>query len=235
MKKVIVILSGGMDSTTLLHYHAKGGDQVRAVGFNYNQRHNVELFYAKSQCYKLSIPFERVELVKLGSLLKGSSQTDMSVPVPEGHYSEESMKATVVPNRNMIMLSIALGIAVANKFDGVSYGAHAGDHAIYPDCREEFVNALNQAAALCDWHKVEIFRPFIKHTKADIVRLGTELNVDYKNTWTCYQGKAIHCGRCGTCVERILAFDEAGVADPVEYADREFAFKAQQEFDNKKK
>src|SRR5581483_8111809 len=137
-------------------------------------------------------------------------------------YDEESMKATVVPNRNMILLSIAIGHAIAHKFEAVSYAAHAGDHAIYPDCREEFVNALEQAALLADWIPIKIMRPFVHTTKAGIVKVGDGLGVNFLSTYSCYEGGAIHCGKCGTCVERIMAFKEAGVPDPTKYLDSDY-------------
>jgi len=217
-RKVLIILSGGMDSSVLLFNHLHQGDMVRALSINYGQRHAKELIYARDLCNELGVLHQTADLRSLADLLPGSSQTDRSVPVPEGHYSEESMKATVVPNRNMIMLSVALGVAVAHKLDGVSYAAHAGDHAIYPDCREDFVAALNEAAKLCDWHPVQIFRPFIKLTKAQIVKIGGELGVRFDDTWSCYKGEDLHCGRCGTCVERREAFHLAGEYDPTLYA-----------------
>lgn len=232
MKKVVVLTSGGMDSTTLLHHHTKAGDEVRAIGFNYGQLHQKELEFAHYQANALGVPFEEVDLSELAFILPGSSQTDGMVRVPEGHYSEESMKATVVPNRNMILLSIAIGHAIAHKMDFVSYAAHAGDHAIYPDCRPEFAEWLNEGPSkgLCDWRKVELLRPFIDITKADIVRKGTELGVDFSKTWSCYKGVDLHCGRCGTCVERVLSFKEAGFKDPVQYVDPEFAVEAEKKF-----
>src|SRR6266567_8268550 len=138
MKKVVVLTSGGMDSTTLLYYHIKEGDAVRAIAFNYGQRHANELRFAKQNAETAKVPLEVVDMSFLAKLLPGSSQTDLNVPVPEGHYSEDSMKATVVPNRNMILLSIAVGHAIGMKMDFVSYAAHAGDHAVYPDCRPKF-------------------------------------------------------------------------------------------------
>jgi len=138
--------------------------------------------------------------------------------VPAGHYTNETMKLTVVPNRNMIMLSVAIGWAVSGKADAVAYAAHAGDHTIYPDCRPAFIEAIRQAAALCDWHRVELLTPFVGKTKRDIVRLGAELDVPFGQTWSCYVGGEVHCGRCGTCVERREAFKSAGVDDPTVYA-----------------
>jgi len=224
MKKVVVLTSGGLDSTTLLYHHLKEKDEVHAIAFNYGQRHSRELEFAQSNAQKLNVPLLTVNASFLGEFLTGSSQTDKSVNVPEGHYSEESMKATVVPNRNMILLSMAIGHAIALKCDYVSYAAHAGDHAIYPDCRPEFAKAMGAAARKCDWRPISLLRPFIKMSKADIVEHGSEIGVDFSMTFSCYKGELIHCGRCGTCVERRLAFREAKVEDPVTFSDPTFAF-----------
>lgn len=222
-KNVVVLLSGGMDSTTLLYHHLALdrplGGTVRAISINYGQRHARELDAANAICKKVGVPLEVVHIPQLAPILPGSSQTDFSVNVPEGRYDEESMKATVVPNRNMILLSIAIGHAIAHGCDFVSYAAHAGDHTIYPDCRPKFVTALNRAAGLCDWKKVKILRPFIKKTKADIAFRGSQLEVPFVQTWSCYSGKEYHCGKCGTCIERRESFHLAGVPDPTRYAD----------------
>jgi 7-cyano-7-deazaguanine synthase len=217
MKKVVVLLSGGMDSAVLLNQHLHDGDEVRAIGFDYGQRHECELEFAENYAAFKGVKFAIADIACMRELLPGSSQTDSKVEVPEGKYDEDSMKATVVPNRNMIMLSVAIGHAIAHKFDAVSYAAHGGDHAIYPDCRPEFAEAVNACAALCDWHKVELIRPFINISKADICKRGYELGVDFVNTWSCYKGEDLHCGRCGTCVERREAFHLAGIADPTQY------------------
>lgn len=218
MSKIVVITSGGLDSTVLLYSLIHQGHDVRALSVNYGQRHRLELQFAKKQAvvYK-RVPYVQVDFIDLASVLPGSSQTDLTVKVPEGHYTEENMKATVVPNRNMILLAIAIGHAIAHKCESVAYAAHAGDHAIYPDCRPEFVDALNGAARLCDFHPVEIIRPFINLTKAQIVTKGLGLGVPFEDTYSCYQGLRIHCGRCGTCVERREAFHLAGFPDPTVY------------------
>lgn len=215
--KIVLILSGGMDSTVLLYDHVAKGDDVRAIGVDYGQRHSRELLFASANCAKLGVPFQVVDISSVAALLPGSSQTDRTVDVPLGHYAEDNMKKTVVPNRNMIMLSIAMGHAIAHKFDAVSYAAHAGDHTIYPDCRPEFAYALGKAALLADWHQVSLQRPFINLTKADIVERGSRLGVDFAFTWSCYKGEEVHCGRCGTCIERREAFYLAGVKDPTVY------------------
>lgn len=218
MKKVVILTSGGMDSTTLLHYHKKQGDCIRAIAFNYGQRHAKELEYAMQNAKRLEVPFQCVDLSSLAQVLPGSSQTDMTVSVPEGHYAEDSMRTTVVPNRNMILLAIATGHAIAHHMDFVSYAAHAGDHAVYPDCRPKFTAHMARIMGCCDWKKVKLLRLFIKISKADIVKIGLNAGVDFSQTWSCYKGGDIHCGRCGTCIERREAFHLAGVTDPTTYA-----------------
>lgn len=227
-KKIVVVLSGGMDSAVLLHHHLRGKEEVRAITINYGQRHDIEVTHAQDLAQSLGVPWHCANLNQLCHTLPGSSQTDSICLVPEGHYAEESMKLTVVPNRNMILLAVAIGHAIAHQFDFVSYGAHAGDHAIYPDCRPEFAEALNNVAGLCDWRPISLLRPFVHLTKAGIAKLGAEMNVDFRKTYSCYKGGRVHCGRCGTCVERLLAFEEAGVPDTTEYLDREFAHQIKQ-------
>jgi 7-cyano-7-deazaguanine synthase len=156
----------------------------------------------------------------LGTLkpyLSGSALTD-SLPMPEGHYAEDNMKLTVVPNRNMIMLSIAIAYAVSHRLDEVWYGAHAGDHTIYPDCRSDFVAAMDYAAQIANWHPVHVRAPFQELTKATILSIGYTLGLDYADTWTCYQGSVKACGRCGSCQERLEGFAQIGKTDPLEYA-----------------
>jgi 7-cyano-7-deazaguanine synthase len=217
MERVVVVYSGGMDSTVLLFHLRSAGYDVRALSVDYGQRHRKELDCARSICRMNGIPYEVADLRGITHLLKGSSLTDSEVDVPEGHYAEESMKATVVPNRNMIMLSVAIGYAISLKAQFVAYGAHVGDHTIYPDCRPEFAAALNTAALLADWHQVELLRPFIKLTKSEIAKRGAELNVPFELTWSCYKGGERHCGLCGTCVERAEAFNLADLQDPTDY------------------
>lgn len=215
--KAVVLLSGGMDSTTLAWFMLDAGWDLRALSVNYGQRHQKELFRAKQVANRLQIPFQEVDLQPLAKLLPGSSQMDPAVEVPEGHYTEETMKKTVVPNRNMILLSIATAHAIAHGCMAVAYAAHAGDHTIYPDCRPEFTEALQKAIDLCDWTRIRLHHPFIQLTKADIVRVGMGIGVDYSLTWSCYKGGEVHCGRCGTCIERREAFHLAGYRDPVVY------------------
>ncbi len=189
------------------------------LSVNYGQRHAKELVSAAAIAKSLGVHHEVVDLRSIAGLLAGSSLTSPEIPVPIGHYAEETMKATVVPNRNMILLALAAGWAISQKADFIAYAAHSGDHAIYPDCRTEFADAMRHAISIADWHKVDLIRPFVTLTKADIVRRGAELNVPFADTWSCYEGKSLHCGRCGTCIERREAFHLAGVLDPTPYAD----------------
>lgn len=215
--KSVAIFSGGLDSTVLLHELLHAGDEVLALSIDYGQRHRIELEYAQRTVQKLGIPWQRADLSAVAPLLAGSSQTSSDIAVPHGHYAEETMKLTVVPNRNMIMLAVAGGWAISVKASRLAYGAHTGDHAIYPDCRPEFVDAMRHALSLADWHQLELYCPFIHLDKAGIVARGAELGVDFTSTYSCYEGGQIHCGACGTCVERREAFHKAGVPDPTEY------------------
>jgi len=208
-----------MDSTVLLYQLLQAGDEVKALSINYGQRHSRELEAARALCTELGVEHRVADLSGLSDLLAGSALTSSDIEVPEGHYAEDNMKATVVPNRNMILLSVAAGWAISSKYDRIAYAAHSGDHAIYPDCRNEFAEALDGAIRLADWHEVSLYRPFVDMTKADIVSLGAKLGVPFEKTWSCYKGQDLHCGRCGTCVERREAFYLAGVEDPTTYAE----------------
>jgi 7-cyano-7-deazaguanine synthase len=215
--KTVLVYSGGLDSTVLLYDLLAMGDEVIAITFDYGQRHFRETLSARRIAAKKSIEHRVMGLTALRCILAGSSQTSSAIEVPEGHYTEESMKATVVPNRNMIMLSIAAGCAISREFDQVAFAAHSGDHAIYPDCRENFVRQLEQALLLADWRKVFLFAPYLTITKQAIVARGAELGVPFGETWSCYKGGREHCGKCGTCVERREAFALSGVTDPTTY------------------
>lgn len=214
--KTVLIYSGGMDSTTLLYYLINKGHAVKCLSINYGQKHKKEIKSAQYFCKKFNIDHEIVNLSNIKKLISLSSLTS-DMEVPEGHYTDNSMKSTVVPNRNMIMLSIAIGWAINEKFDFVAYAAHSGDHTIYPDCREQFIDYISKAAELADWHSVKIIRPFVKISKTEIAILANELGVEINKTWSCYKGKRFHCGKCGTCIERIEALQLAGVKDTTIY------------------
>ncbi len=220
----VVVLSGGMDSATALYKvindpGSSAPEDVHAVSFDYGQRHVKELAFAAGLCAILGIRHTVINLqIPLASAL-----TDPEREIPLGHYAHESMQQTVVPNRNAIMLSVAWGVAVSEVSGQVVAGMHAGDHPIYPDCRPEFVHALEHALQLGNEGfgdpALAFFAPFIRMTKADIVREGSAYPrpVPYEQTWSCYQGRELHCGRCGTCVERREAFELARVPDPTTY------------------
>ena len=227
--KAVVIYSGGMDSFTLVNQihrnlfdPKKGGgpdSKMYALSFDYGQRHKKELLCAQSVCAELGIEHQIVDLTSLTPLISASALTG-SIDVPEGHYAAENMKLTVVPNRNMIMLSIAVGYAVNVGADKVYFGAHAGDHDIYPDCRQEFVDKLSQVTEIANYQPVKISAPYISFTKTDILKFGLGLGLDYLKSWTCYKGGVQACGRCGSCQERLGAFQENGCKDPLEYDSR---------------
>lgn len=212
-----MVFSGGIDSTTLLWMEKQRADaEVIAVSFDYGQRHKRELEAAAVIADGAGVEHIVCEIYVP---LPGSSQTDETVDVPEGHYEDKTMRKTVVANRNMIFLSCAAGIAVSRGARAVFYGAHAGDHAVYPDCRPEFVEAVQEAVNLGNYpdQRLQVIAPFVSTTKTDIVRLGAELGAPLNMTWSCYKGGTTHCGKCGTCVERREAFVRSGVEDRTEY------------------
>ena len=215
--KAVVLFSGGLDSTVLVYHLLNKGADLKLLSIDYGQRHEKELKSSSEIAESLELKHEILRLPMLNNLLGGSALTDPSILLPEGHYAEDSMKATVVPNRNMILLSLAAGHAISLQFDTVAYAAHAGDHTIYPDCRPEFATAIDQALKLCDWNTISLYRPFIQLSKQDLVRKGNELGVPFEKTWSCYAGNDKHCGKCGTCVERKEAFELVGLLDPTEY------------------
>ena len=212
--RTVLVYSGGLDSTVLLAHLLAEGREVHALTVNYGQRHSREIDSAKAVCAHYGVPHAVADLRALGPIFGDNSLTNTSLAVAEGHYTEESMKTTVVPNRNMILLSVAAARAIALKAETLAYAAHGGDHAIYPDCRPEFADAMDAAIRLADWHSVRLERPMVTWTKADIVRRGAALDAPFALTWSCYKGGAVHCGKCGTCVERREAFTLAGVPDP---------------------
>ena len=215
-EKVVVILSGGMDSTTLLYDVVNQGYEVYTLSFDYNQRHSKELYYAEKTCRKLNIPHKIVDLNVLNQLAPSSLTRD-DWDVPEGHYEDENMKQTVVPNRNMVMLSLATSYAISLDAKKLFYGAHAGDHSIYPDCRKEFIDKMKEVIKICDWKEVELSAPYWDIDKGDIVSIGLKLNVPYEDTWTCYKGLELACGKCGACQERIEAFKKNDIQDIIKY------------------
>jgi len=214
--KSVIIVSGGMDSITLLHDIHATGEELYAISFDYNQRHKKEIEYAKRNCEKLGIPHKTISLSVLNDIAP-SSLTRSETEVPEGEYDGENMKETVVPNRNMVMLSLAASYAIGIGATQLYYGAHSGDHTIYPDCRPGFVNVMSQAFVLCDWHQLHLKVPYLYENKTTILKRGLELGVDYSDTWTCYNGREKACGKCGSCDERLAAFRALGLKDPVEY------------------
>lgn len=215
MKDCVLILSGGIDSVTLLHdYHER---IALAVTFDYGSNHNAcEIPFAQDHCRRLGVSHIVIGLDFMkqyfsSSLLSGAES------VPEGNYADENMRSTVVPFRNGIMLSIAAGLAETHGLKYIMMANHGGDHTIYPDCRPDFVEAMSAAVQHGTYTETELFAPYTNITKADIVRRGALLGIDYAHTWSCYKGGTVHCGKCGTCVERKEAFLLAGIPDPTTY------------------
>lgn len=200
--KTILIYSGGLDSTTLLYKLLKNGDEVRCISFDYGQRHKKELQYARRVCTRLNVPHTVLDVTSAAELMTGSALTSKNIPVPEGNYQDKTMRSTVVPSRNMIFISIAVAYAVSVGASRVAIGVHAGDHAIYPDCRPVFIKAMRAAARIANYQKIELLAPFLFKTKRDIAQLGKRLGVPFELTWTCYKGLVRACGKCGACVER---------------------------------
>ena len=215
MKDSIIIVSGGMDSVTLL-YDFK--DRIAlGISFDYGSNHNAkEIPFARWHCEQLGIEHITIDLAFMPKYFK-SSLLEGADAIPEGHYADENMKSTVVPFRNGIMLSIAAGIAESRGLKYVMMANHGGDHTIYPDCRAEFVEAMSEATKTGTFPGIEILAPYTNITKADIARKGKELGIDYSKTWSCYKGEDVHCGKCGTCVERKEALRDAGIEDTTIY------------------
>jgi len=219
--KAIAIVSGGMDSITMAYRLRADGYDLHMLSFNYGQRHIKEIESARYFAKELSAEHDVIDISMLQPLLKGSALTDLSVDVPHGHYREENMRITVVPNRNAIMISLAWGVAVADKADVVTLAVHSGDHYIYPDCRPAFIDSMNAALRIgMEGHRKEnlcLYAPYLNVDKTRIAADGKRLGVPYHLTWTCYEGGEIHCGQCGACVERQEAFFLAGVDDKTSY------------------
>lgn len=220
MRKAVAIVSGGMDSVTLAHLLRPNYDLI-LLSFDYGQRHSKEIVYARRCAIRLMAEHRVIDLSDFGRQLHGSALTDDHVDVPDGHYAADSMKATVVPNRNAIMLALAFGIAVAENAELVATGVHAGDHHIYPDCRPGFIDAFDTMQQ----HAVEgfgnpnlhLYAPFVHKSKTQIALIGRDLGVPFEETWSCYKGLVFHCGTCGTCVERQEALRDAGATDRTIY------------------
>ena len=215
MKDSVIILSGGMDSTTMLYEYRER--IALALSFDYGSNHNArEIPFARLHCERLGIPHAVIPLDFMGRYFK-SSLLEGADAIPEGHYEDENMRSTVVPFRNGIMLSIAVGIAESNDLRYVMMANHGGDHTIYPDCTPAFVDAFGRAAQAGTYVGVQLLSPYTHITKGAIACRGKALGIDYAETWSCYKGSAKHCGKCGTCVERREALAEAGIEDTTEY------------------
>ena len=214
--KTVLILSWWLDSTTLLYRLISEWKEVLAISFDYGQRHKKELDYAAKTCAKLGIPHQVVDLSSITGLINNSCLTG-EVSVTDGEYYEESMKLTVVPNRNSILANIAIAYAINIEADEISLWVHSGDHHIYPDCRPLFIEALRDLAQVCDYRRIGVYTPYLQADKRDILLDGVKFWVDYGSTWTCYKGSELACWVCGSCNERLAAFKEAGLSDPLRY------------------
>lgn len=218
MKDSVIIVSGGMDSITLLY--DKKDSIAMGISFDYGSKHNArEIPLAKMHCERLGIPHITIPLEFMDKYFK-SSLLQSGEDIPEGHYAADNMKSTVVPFRNGIMLSIAAGIAESNGLKHVLIANHGGDHTIYPDCRPEFIAAISQATTAGTYTNTDVVGPYTNITKADIASRGKALGIDYAETWSCYKGGEVHCGKCGTCVERKEALALAGIEDTTVYEEK---------------
>ncbi len=225
--KALLICSGGFDSVTLAYRLAAEQSLGALLTFDYGQRHKKEIDAARLCAERLGVSHLVMDIGHIGRQLSGSALTD-DIEVPHGHYSEENMKLTVVPNRNAIMLTIAFGVAAARGLDTVALAVHGGDHFIYPDCRPDFIRLFGemQARALDGVAEVALLAPYVDTDKTDIARDAARFAVPVADTWSCYEGGELHCGRCGTCVERIEAMALADVADPTPYLDKAYWLEA---------
>lgn len=219
--KAVIIASGGIDSSTLLYKMVDEGFSVYALTFIYGQRHLKEIKSAEIISSKLAIEHKVVDISSMNQLLQGSALTDATIDVPEVPETVENydtLKSTIVPNRNAIFLSIAIGYATSIEANHVFFGAHFSDRGVYPDCRKEFVDAFQVSERLAtDNPDLIIDAPFVDSNKSEIVKLGSELGVPFEETWTCYKGGELHCGVCSSCRERKRAFIDSGVKDPTGY------------------
>lgn len=215
MKDSIIVLSGGMDSVTLLH--DRKNQIALAVTFDYGSNHNArEIECARRQCELLDIPHIVIPLAFMGQYFK-SSLLSGADEIPEGNYDDDNMKSTVVPFRNGIMLAVACGLAESNDLKHVLIANHGGDHAIYPDCRPGFINAMDQAMKEGTYVGIDIVAPYTSISKSEIAKIGARLGVDYSLTYSCYKGGEHHCGRCGTCMERAEALHDAGLEKYIDF------------------
>ena len=215
----LVLVSGGLDSVTALYDARAQGQSTVAVSFDYGARHaDRELPFAAWHAERLGVRHLIVPVQAAFAGMRSALLKHDGAAIPDGHYEEATMKQTVVPFRNGVMIALAAGLAESLGLRRIVIAAHAGDHAIYPDCREAFMDAMGRAVELGTYAGIALHRPFIAMDKARIVRRGAALGVDYARTWSCYKGDALHCGTCGTCVERREAFLLAGVPDPTRYA-----------------
>ena len=216
--KVAVLLSGGLDSTTALYWAHNHHEVVCALSFDYGSNHaEKELACARWQAEKLGIPYHEIDLRSISAHLQSALLSGADA-IPTADYAEENLKQTVVPFRNGIFLAIAAGIAESNGAEAIVIAAHGGDHALYPDCREDFMVAMADAIRLGTYAELQILRPFISNTKAEITAIGAALGVDFAHTYSCYCGGDQHCGQCATCRERKESFAAAGIADPTVYS-----------------
>ena len=213
--QTIVILSGGLDSTTLLYHLRDSGHDLKGLTLRYGQRHDKEIKFAKYHCELLSIEHKIIDLNSLSSLFSETALTNSTLPLPSGEYATGTIENTTVPNRNMIFLSIAMSWAIQLGFANVAFGAHRSLTVNYPDCTPQFANAMDTVGGVCDWEPVNVLCPFVSWTKAEIVKRGLDLQVPFNRTWSCYEGQEVPCGECSTCIDRIKAFETAGVTDPL--------------------
>ena len=214
--KSVAVLSGGLDSGVMLYHMLSKGDDVHGLTFSYGSKHNdMEYKHAVKLCSGVNVELTRIH-IPLDGFLK-SDLLKSGGDIPEGYYTDDNMKSTVVPFRNGIMLSIATGFAESNGYEQIHIGNHYGDHTVYPDCRASFTIPMGCAIKNGTDGKVELVSPFCNIDKTDIVVMGEGLGVPWVDTYSCYKGQEEHCGVCGTCVERIEAFKNAGIKDPTRY------------------
>jgi 7-cyano-7-deazaguanine synthase len=201
--EAVAVVSGGMDSATLAYLLDSQGYSLHLLSIDYGQRHVKEIEYARRCAGRLGASFDVADVSKIGRLLSGSALTDKNIAVPHGHYTASNMAVTVVPNRNAIMLAIAYGVAAAREASVVAAAMHSGGHPVYPDCRPEFVDSFeamqHRAIEGLTHETISLYTPFIHENKSGIIMIGASLGVPYADTWSCYEGGELHCGRCGTC------------------------------------